>query len=411
MIGGKSNNLVYHFVNLCACAVITYCHDIRSCICFVWSTRIEHLCEWVCVVTTKTIHCNADKFACGIVSFKRYSILHLSVLHLYLSWTIWATSAECRGNFKFKIIAVDVEVVSVDIVNFFREISITLLCYISLEVVNHFFVNDVPTCSVVFNICIDGTEHTSLFKEGKKVNLCTITSKFHPVYLLLTIGIVSRTVIICCADRLNYHRNDVGALSCQCSPKCQLPEGSKFNKVVVVTTCSFNCTYILTTSILTLNGNFIRSSTVIVGTILQLPSYALTQTFFEVCLEATTTHARVIIYTRYFVFKAETMTITWKVELCPSCINIVSCFTTSWPLETRSYLIVVSPFVTNSPEVETFRVRAHNATKTCVITIWTITTCSHKTIIRSKEKLTVLHLLAVTFQTENITFCPLYLLV
>ena len=162
-------------------------------------------------------------------------------------------------------------VVSIDIVNLLGESGIALFFHICLEVVDHSFVNNVPSRRVILNIGVDGAKHTCLLKEGEEVNLGAVTGKLHPIDLLLSIGVVVMGIVRIRANAFNHHGDDVGTFACEGSPKVQLPEGSEFYKMVIVTRSGGNVAQVVAVGIISPYGLLCRSRSVVVGAILQLP--------------------------------------------------------------------------------------------------------------------------------------------
>ena len=189
----------------------------------------------MCIIGTQPVHGNSYKRILVIVCLKCYGILHRIMHDLHLVANQSTTGAHGSGNLKFEIIAVYMIIVSVYIVYFLGKCRITLGYHMLLKSGNHGLVNYIPSCRIVFNVCADGFQHTSLFKERKKIDLCTVACQLHPVNLLLTICVELGTITIGCADTLDNHWYNVGAFARQCTPKVQLPERNQFHKVVVIT--------------------------------------------------------------------------------------------------------------------------------------------------------------------------------
>ena len=81
-------------------------------------------------------------------------------------------------------------VVAVDIVDLLIKGGIALRLNVGLQLFDHLFIDNVPTCTIVLDVRIDRSQHTRLFEEGKKVYLCAIASQFHPIDLFLTVSII-----------------------------------------------------------------------------------------------------------------------------------------------------------------------------------------------------------------------------
>ena len=180
-------------------------------------------------------------------------------------------------------------VVAVDIVDLLIEGGIALRLNVGLQLFDHLFTNDVPTCTIVLDIRIDRSQHTRLFEEGQKVYLCAIASQFHPIDLLLTISIVGIRVILSSTNTMDNHGDDIGTLTRHGTPEIELPEGYELYEVVVVARSGSHHTYRISVGIISYDLFLLRSSTMIVGTILQLPCYTLAQRFFKIGLHTATT--------------------------------------------------------------------------------------------------------------------------
>ena len=239
------------------------------------------------IIATQTIHGDADKFILCIVGLECHGILSNAVLYVYL---IAIECALYRRDIQLKIVTIDMHVMSVDIVYLLGIRGIALLLHISLEISDHLLVDNIPSCTIILNISMDGNQHTRLLEERQEIYPCNITRQLHPVDLLLAVGIIDSSIVIRSADSMNHISNNIGTFIRQVPPKVQLPEGGKLHEVVIVTRSSGYLTKIVTFSITTSYNFRVRSYIVIVGTILQLPLYALTQSLLKVGLHTTTTH-------------------------------------------------------------------------------------------------------------------------
>ena len=103
---------------------------------------------------------------------------------------ILATVTILGRNLKSELVAIDVIVVGIDIVDLFLWCRIALCTYMILQGVNHLGRNHKPARSVVLNVGIDWFKHTGLLKERKEVKTCAVACKLHPVHLLLARCIV-----------------------------------------------------------------------------------------------------------------------------------------------------------------------------------------------------------------------------
>ena len=75
------------------------------------------------------------------------------------------------------------------------------------------------------------------------------------------------------------------------------------------------------------------------------------------------------------------------------------------------YLIVVTPLVTNAPEVEALCIGIHDSTQAVHMTVGTFLASSHKSVVSGIEELTILNSLVIFLQSHDITLSPLHIFV